>query len=218
LEGPTPGVGQLNCVRTSSAVAVAVSCLLIFLAAPANAATAEMHIVDGAPNPAQLTVDDGDTVMFFNDDDVEHTIFAAGRAYGDPIPPHGSELFGPFSTGGERGTFAYRVDENGASGAVIVRGPATTSPPTTTAPPRATTTTRPTTTTASTATTATTATTSTTTTTTVESTTTTGAVIVTTPGKKDSSNILAVLGVALLVAGIGGLVIALERGRRRRAR
>jgi hypothetical protein len=34
--------------------------------------------------------------------------------------------------------------------------------------------------------------------------------------KKDSSNVLAVVGFALLVAGIGGLIVALERGRRRR--
>jgi hypothetical protein len=33
---------------------------------------------------------------------------------------------------------------------------------------------------------------------------------------KDSSDVQAVLGFALLVAGIGGLVVALERSRRRR--
>jgi plastocyanin len=188
------------------------ACLLTLLAAPAVAANAEVHIVGGAPNPAEITVDSGDLVTFFNDDDVEHTIFAAGQPRGDAIAPHSGAEFGPFDTGGERGTFAYRVDQSGPAGVVIVRGQATTSAPASTAP-------------ASTAPPETTA----TTTTVTAPTATTGAAPTTVAfdssttvtnevksGGKDSSNLLAVLGFALLVAGIGGLVVVLERTRRRR--
>jgi plastocyanin len=187
-------------------------CLLALLAAPANAATAEMHIVGGAPNPAEITVDEGDSVMFFNDDDVEHTIFADGQPYGDPIRPHGNELFGPFETSGQGGTFAYQVDAGGASGTVIVRGPAATSSSTTatSAPPRTTTT--------STTVPATTEATATTATTLAGIDSSTAVAAGPKSGKKDSSNVLTVIGFALLAAGVGGLVIAMERSRRRRAR
>ena len=195
---------------------MAVTCLLVFLAAPAHAATAEMHIVDGAPNPAQLAVDDGDTVMFFNDDDVEHTIFALGQPQA-VIPAHDRTTLGPFEPAGAR--FDYRVDDGGAPGVIVVRGP--DAPPPSPPPPASTTTTTPRTTTTAPPATATTE----DTTTTTSTSTTVAAIDSSTSvaadpkaGKKDSSNLLAVLGFALLAAGVGGLVIALERSRRRRTR
>ena len=198
----------MHLVRKTFAAIVVASCLLTLLAAPATAASTDVHIVGGAPNPAEVTVDDGDTVTFFNDDDVEHRIFAAGQQRGDPIAPGTSTVFGPFDTGGQRGTFAYNVDENGPAGTIFVRGPAASTSTTST-----TATTKPTTTTATTTTTkpATTTTTATTvaTTTSVASTTTTLLVVQSDSHKKDSSNSLAVLGFALLVAGIGGLIVAM---------
>ena len=196
------------------------SCLLTLLvAAPATAANTQVHIAGGAPNPAEVTIDEGDTVTFFNDDDVEHRIFALGQDQSGPIAPGSSLDVGPFQTGGQGGRFDYRVDQNGPAGAVLVRGPATsptssttstTKPTTTTAKPTTTSTTSTTTSTSTTV--ATTATTDTTTTTT---TTTAVPVAQSDAKKKDSTNILAVLGVALLVAGIGGLIVAMQRSRRR---
>lgn len=205
-------------MRRSIAATAVAACLVALFAAPARAADHTVHIQGGAPNPAHLTVADGDTVVFVNDDGDAHTIFAAGAPRGDSIPPGGTGDFGPFETNGEGGTFAYQVDDGGASGAIVVPKSATTPPPTT--PP----TVRPTTTTVP-ATTTTTTTTTPPTTTSVPATTTTTAptfdskvVVPNPPRKKDSSNVLAVLGFALLAAGLGGLVIAVERSRRRRAR
>ncbi|MEY2422228.1 MAG: hypothetical protein QOI95_2295 [Acidimicrobiaceae bacterium] len=198
-------------VRKLFAVVFVTSCLSAFLAAPAGAASTDVHIVGGAPSPSQVTVNEGDTVTFFNDDDVEHTIFAAGQPRGGPIAPHTGAEFGPFETGGERGTFAYRVDENGPAGTIFVQGPATsTSSSTSTTRAPTTTTVTTTTTTAPTTTTAA----------PVASTTTSTTVVVVQPGapKQDSSNLLAVLGGVLLVAGIGGMVLVLERSRRQRRR
>lgn len=186
-----------------------VAIFLVTLApTPAAAATAEVHIVGGAPDPAQVFVDDGDTVTFLNDDDVAHTIYAAGQPRGNPIPPHTGAEFGPFQTGGQRGTFAYQVDQNGPAGTIIVRGTATSTSSTTTTLPVISTT-RPTTTTTTTA-----PTTTTTTSTTEQPTTTTTAAGRVTAHKKESSTVLAVLGFVLLVAGIGGLVVVVTRSRR----
>ena len=206
---------KFNCVRKSLATIVVAWCLLALLAAPAAAANAVVRIVGGAPNPSTVTINEGDTVTIFNDDSVEHTIFAAGRPQATISPGDGHE-FGPFQTGGEAGRFDYRVDRNGPAGTIFVQGPApTTAPPTT----RPTTTTAPTTTTTTTtlpATTTSTSTTTTSTSTTVESTTTTLAAVQTEPRDKETSSRLALLGFALLVAGMGGLFIALGRSRRRR--
>ena len=209
---------KFSCVRKTSATVVVASCLVMLLAAPAFAANADVHIVGGAPNPSSVTINEGDTVTIFNDDSVEHTIFAAGRAQA-AIPPGDGHEFGPFQTGGEAGRFDYRVDQNGPAGTIFVQGPAPTTTTTTTRP---TTTIAPTTTTSTTTTLPTTTTSESTTTTSststsVESTTTTLAAVQTEPHDKETSNRLAVLGFALLVAGMGGLVIAMQRSRRRRA-
>jgi plastocyanin len=213
VEGPTAGVGQLTtCVRKTPAIVVVASCLLTLLATPASAATTEVHIVGGVPNPREVTIDEGDMVAFVNDDNVEHRIFAGGQQRGDPIAPGTSENFGPFQTGGQKGTFAYSVDDN-ASGTIFVRAsvPAPSSTTTTSTPATTTTTTQPATTTST-----TTTTTSTTlpTTTTVASTTTATVAVQPDAKKKKSSNPLAVIGFALLVAGVGGLIVATERSRR----
>ena len=204
-------------MRKTSATLVVASCLVALLAGPAHAANADVHIVGGAPSPATVTINEGDTVTFRNDDDVEHTIFALGQPQAAPIPPGGAQEFGPFRTGGEAGRFDYRVDRNGPAGTIFVQGPPptttppTTRPSTTTAPPTTATTTPTTTTTTTTAPTTTSA-----TSTSVASTTTTQVASQTEPRDKDTTNRLAVLGFALLVAGMGGMVIALGRSRRRR--
>jgi plastocyanin len=102
-------------------------------AAPASAAQFDIHISGGAPSPSTLTIDPGDTIVYVNDDDVSHTIFADGRPQDDPIPPGGqSNQFGPFDAGGQQATYGYRVDATGPSGTIILRG---TVPTTTTSPP-----------------------------------------------------------------------------------
>ena len=199
---------------------VVASCLLTLLAAAsATAATTQVHIAGGAPNPAEVTIDEGDTVTFFNDDNVEHRIFALGQDQSGPIAPGSSLDVGPFQTGGQGGRFDYRVDQNGPAGAILVREPATSPTSSTTSTTKPTTTTAKPTTTSTTSTTTSTSTTVATTATTDTTTTTTTAVPVAQSDakKKDSTNILAVLGVALLVAGIGGLIVAMQRSRRRSA-
>jgi plastocyanin len=206
-------------VRKSLGAIVTAFCLLMLFTAPARAASTTVTIGGGgAPNPAQVTVDEGDTVTFFNGDNVEHAIYALGQNQSGPIAPGSSLDFGPFQTGGQGGRFDYRVDQNGPAGVIVVRGPGastttTTKPTSTTAKPTTTTTTTAPTTTA---TTLATTTTSETTTTTTSTTTTTTVATASSGTKDDSPNILAVVGFALLVAGIGGLIVAMERSRRRR--
>jgi plastocyanin len=207
-------------VRKPLATVAVASCLLMLFTAPARAASATVTIGGGgAPSPAQVTVDEGDSVTFFNGDNVDHAIYALGQNQSGPIAPGSSLDFGPFQTGGQGGRFDYRVDQNGPAGVIVVRGPGAST--TTTVKPT-TTTVKPTTTTATTAPTTTTTTLATTTTsettTTTTSTTTTTTVAAASSGKKDDSpNVLAVLGFALLVAGIGGLIVATGRSRRRRS-
>ncbi|MEY2434089.1 MAG: hypothetical protein QOC92_3814 [Acidimicrobiaceae bacterium] len=201
-------------VRRTLAAVVVASFLVALLAPSARAATAQVHIVDGAPNPSQITVDDGDTVSFVNDDDVEHAIFAQGVQRGETIPPHStSGPYGPFQTGGQQGNFSYQIDRDGPAGTVVVRGPvATTSTattqPTTTTSPFATTVVPPPTEPATTAAAA-------------EATTTLSFASavddVTVPGgnKDDSSSRFAILGLVLLVSGIGGLILVAASHRRR---
>jgi plastocyanin len=199
--------------RTFATVAVA-PFLVVLLAPSAQAANAQVHIVGGAPNPAQITVDDGDTVSFVNDDNVEHAIFAQGVQRGATIPPHStSEPFGPFQTGGQQGNFTYQVDRSGPSGTIVVRGPVTTSTtattqPTTTTSPYATTVVPPS---------AAPETTVPETTTTLSSASPVDGVTVKSGRKDDSSSRFAVLGLVLLVSGIGGLILV-AASRRRRSR
>src|SRR5256885_4500555 len=84
-----------RCVRASLAAVVVAIFLITLAPLPAAAATTEVHISGGAPDPAEVTIDEGDTVTFLNDDDVEHQIFAAGQPRGDPIAPHTGAEFGP---------------------------------------------------------------------------------------------------------------------------
>jgi plastocyanin len=203
-------------VRKAFAIVAVASGLLLLLAAPASAATTTVHIVGGAPNPAEVTIDEGDMVTFVNDDDIEHRIFAAGQPRGDPIAPHTSADFGPFQTGGQKGTFTYQVDQNGSAGTIFVRGPAPSTTPSTTPTTRPTTTTAQPTTTATSTTVATTTSTTLATTTSASSTTTTLLAVQSDSKKKGSSNVLAVVGFALLFAGVGGLIVAVGRSRQRR--
>jgi plastocyanin len=115
----------------------------------ASAAGNEVHIIDGAPNPAELTIQEGDTVTFVNHDDVAHAIFVLGEQRGRTIEPHTrSDPFGPFQTGGQGGRSDYQVDQDGPSGVIVIAAPSTTTTSTTrtTTPPTAvpsTTTTKP---------------------------------------------------------------------------
>jgi plastocyanin len=186
----------------------------------ASAAGNDVHIVNGAPNPAELTIQEGDTVTFVNDDDVAHAIFVLGEQRGRTIAPHTrSDPFGPFQTGGQGGRSDYQVDQGGSAGAIIIAGPSTTTTSTTattTAPP----------TTAATTTTAKPTTTTTSTTTTATSTTTTAV-----PGTASSSRggrgqgttsskWLAVFGGVLGLVGIGNMIRVITRpkfGRNRQA-
>jgi hypothetical protein len=165
-------------------------------------------------------------VTFVNDDDVAHAIFAGGVQRGETIPPHGvGGPFGPFQTGGSRGRFDYRVDRNGPAGPIIV-DPAGAPAPSTSTTASTTTTTRPTTTSTSPFATATTAAPTTTTTTTIATTATTaatatasGSVGVKSSGRSDdASKRLAVLGVALLAAGLVGLILVTGNRLRRGSR
>ena len=74
--------------RRPLAVVVAATSLIVLFAGSAHAAAGSVHIVNGAPNPSSLTVNNGDTVTIFNDDDVAHAIFANGAQQGPSIPPH----------------------------------------------------------------------------------------------------------------------------------
>ena len=151
------------------------------------AAGAEVHILNGAPNPSELTINEGDTVTFVNDDDVSHAIFEDGTQHGTTIEPHTRSVpFGPFETGGQDGRADYTVDQNGAPGSIFVRG----SNPTTTESESTTTVTIEPATTETTATTAITATTkvpSTTSTTAASKTTSTSSTTTTTPATTSSS-------------------------------
>ena len=179
-------------------------------AATSAAAQADVHIVNGAPNPQTLTINDGDTVTFVNDDDVPHSIWAAGQQRGRTIQPHTrSDTFGPFQTAGQGGRSNYQVDENGASGVIVI-----SETPTTAAPPPPSTTAPTTTTTAATTTTAlptTTTTTSTTTTTRPTTTSTTTSTTVASSGaapgstSDDDSSSRAWLGWAGLVVALVGI-------------
>src|SRR4051794_24867331 len=104
--------------------ALAVATIAVALPATrADAANTVIHIVNGAPSPDQnpVTVNEGDTVSFANDDDVPHALFAWGVQRGETIPPHTtSGPYGPFVTGGTGGTFDYQVDQNGPAGRIIV--------------------------------------------------------------------------------------------------
>lgn len=180
----------------------------------ASAAVGDIHIVNGAPDPQTLTVHDGDTVTFMNDDDVPHAIFAGGEQRGHTIEPHTrSEPFGPFDTAGQGGRSDYQIDENGAHGVILIQG-ATAESTTTTAAPT-TTTSRPTTTTAK------------PTTTTAPSTTTTAPT--TTAARSSSSSTkgghgqsgpstvwLAVFGGLLVLLGVGNMVRVMVRPKYRR--
>jgi plastocyanin len=198
--------------RTFATIAVAT--FLVALCAPsARAANVQVRIANGAPTPTQVTVDDGDTVSFVNDDDVGHAIFADGVQRGETIPPHStSGPYGPFQTGGQQGRFDYQVDRNGPAGTILVQGPVTTTStattqPTTTTSPFATTVLPPATEPETTA----------PATETLSSGSGVNGVTVQTGRKDDSSNRVAVLGLVLLVSGIGGLILV-AGSRRRRSR
>jgi plastocyanin len=203
-------------VRKAIVVCILIAAALGSSVGRATAAPAEVHIVNGAPNPQQLTINDGDTVTFVNDDDVPHSIWAAGQQRGATIQPHTrSDTFGPFQTAGHGGRSEYQVDQGGAPGAIVISGaaPTTEPPPPTTAP--TTTTTVATTTTAIPTTTAPTTSTTKPTTTTTTSTTTTIASSGAPPGgTTDDSPSRAWLGwIGLVVAlvGIGNLVRVMTR-------
>ncbi|HEV3225399.1 MAG TPA: hypothetical protein VGZ52_01140 [Acidimicrobiales bacterium] len=180
--------------------AVGVAFVLVALPArPSAAATPEVHIANGAPQPAQLAVVDGDTVTFVNDDDVAHAIFSQGAQRGATVAPHtASAPYGPFRTGGSRGEFAYQVD-NGASGTIIVNDTQTTTAP----PPPSPTVAAPTTTASA--------------PTTKPASSGPSSVVdqVSTKDNKNQSR-LAVLGLMLLVAGLVGLILVSSRSRRSR--
>ena len=203
-------------MRRPVVILVLIALVLGALAPGASAAGNEVHIIDGAPKPAELTIQEGDTVTFVNHDDVAHAIFVLGEQRGRTIEPHTrSDPFGPFLTGGQGGRSDYQVDQDGAAGVIIIAGPppSTTSTTTTT-----TTTTAPTTTTTKPA----------TTTTTTSTTTTTTA-----PAHSDSSSTaggrgqgttspkwLAVAGGVLGLVGIANMIRVMTRpkyGRNRQA-
>lgn len=210
-------------MRRSLAVVVAATSVAVILCGSARADTGSVHISGGAPQPSSITVNSGDTVVIFNDDDVEHAIFALGQQQGAAIAPHAGEEFGPFNTGGTAGRFDYRVDRDGPAGVIFVR--ATTA---TTATTRPTTTTRLTTTSTTIAKTTTTATTIAPTTTTAATTTTTaassatagtdGTIVVGQDTSKKKSKGIAAVGFLLLLAGLGGFVLLAVTARRRRGR
>ena len=166
-----------------------------------------MHIVNGAPNPQQLIINEGDTVTFVNDDDVPHAIWAGGEQRGGTIEPHTrSDTFGPFQTGGQGGHSDYQVDQGGPGGSIVISETPTTTEPTTAPSTTTTTTTVPTTTTTA----------STTTTTTRPTTTTTKPTTTSTSSSPPPSDAtddddasrpwLAWAGLALALVGIGNLI------------
>lgn len=205
-------------MRRLLAVVVAATAVVALTSGTARAATGSVHIrPGGAPDPPSLTVNDGDTVTIFNDDDVAHAIFALGQQQGPSIAPHSSGEYGPFNTGGTQGRFDYRVDSNGPAGVIIVRTRAATT--STTRPPTTTTTVATTTTTSTTVAPTTTSTTIIiTTTTTTSAPSTTGVVVVGQDTGKKKSNGLAVIGFMLLLAGLGGFVLLTVTARRRQNR
>ncbi len=81
---------------------VAATSVVLLCAGSARAAAGEVHIVNGAPNPSSLTVNDGDTIIIFNDDDDAHAIFAKGQQFGPSIAPHTGGEYGPFNTGAQQ--------------------------------------------------------------------------------------------------------------------
>jgi plastocyanin len=204
-------------------VAVVAAALLFGAAARATAAvTTQVHLVGGAPNPTQVTIDDGDFVAFVNDDDAAHAIFALGEQRGSSIPPHRtSDLYGPFHPEGAGNTFPYRIDQDGQEGLIVVRGTdaSTTLPPTSSPsafPSPTTETTIPATVTTAPAVTSPTLlppVTATTTPTTTSAIASTPAPVVVHEAKKTSS-LLAVVGMTLVAAGITGLVYGRIRSRR----
>jgi plastocyanin len=208
-------------VRTTFVYLALIALAVASASTRAYADSADVHIVNGAPDPQSLTVHDGDTVTFVNDDDVPHAIFAGGEQRGHTIEPHTrSEPFGPFDTAGQGGRSDYQVDENGAHGVILIQSASSTTASTTTtaAPTTTTTTTKPTTTT--TKPTTTTAKPSTTTTAPSTTTTTTRPPSSSTNGRKGqsgpSSVWLAVFGGVLVLVGIGNIVRVMLRPKHRR--
>jgi len=206
------------CILIATAIASSVGhAPVAFAAAPA-----EVHIVNGAPNPQTLTINDGDTVTFVNDDDVPHAIWAAGQQRGRTIQPHTrSDTFGPFQTAGQGGRSEYQVDQNGAPGVIVINGAAsTTQPPPPPTEPATTTTLATTTTAVPTTTTTTTAPTTTTTkpTTTSTSTTTTTTIAsssaapdATTDDDSPSRAWLGWAGLAVALIGIANVIRVVTR-------
>jgi plastocyanin len=202
-------------VRKAIVVCILIAAALGSWVGLAAAAPAEVHIVNGAPNPQQLTINDGDTVTFVNDDDVPHSIWAAGQQRGRTIQPHTrSDTFGPFQTSGQGGRSEYQVDQDGAAGVIQISGPApTTAPPPTTA--ATTTTTVATTTPIPTTTAATTTTTKPTTTTTTSTTTTLASSSAPPSGTSDDGSPsrawLGWVGLTVALVGIGNVVRVMTR-------
>jgi plastocyanin len=218
-------------VRRTVPVLILAAAAFMLLVPTAEAASHDVHLAGGLPQPQQVNVASGDTVFFVNDDNVAHAIFANGQQFGDTIMPHQTGgPYGPFT--GDGAEYAYRVDSNtGPCGVVVVGGgsssacagpPPTTTKPTTTAPPATTTTAAPATTT--TAAPATTSTSTTTTTTTQPSTTTSSSSSSEVAAGSDSSsddngstNGVRIAGIALMMIGVIGLIVALASQRRHAA-
>lgn len=203
----------------------------VVVALTASAAQAEshdVHIVANSPQPQQINVANGDTVFFVNDDNVAHAIFANGQQFGGTIMPHQTGgPYGPFT--GDGAEYAYHVDSNTGPCGVIVVGAGSSSacagaPPPTTKPTSTTVVTTTTAVAPATTTTAvtTTSTASTTTTTTTTPSTTTSSE--TAAGESHSSSDddgstsgVRIAGLALMMVGVIGLVVALASQRRHAA-
>lgn len=216
------GVFERTRWRLFVVAALAAAHLTAASALPAlAAATTQVHIVGGAPSPAEVTIDDGDFVEFVNDDDGPHAIFALGDQRGTTIPPHRtSDAYGPFRPENGGNTFPYRIDEDGPEGLIVVRSTetSTTTPPESPSPPASA---FPSPTAGTTTTTAPSVTsptppppTPTTTPTTRPSSATNAPAPVVVRESKETSPLLAVAGVALILAGTAGLVLGRFRSRR----
>lgn len=136
-------MGRVDRRRSSRWVAVVLLlAAALALAGRAAAGSRTVTLTGSGPSPASVTVNRGDKVVFFNNDNVNHTVSdnAGPWAFRATIRPGGSAVTPAFSQAGHYGytdTWFVALVERDADGAIEVRAPAPSPsrPPTATPKP-----------------------------------------------------------------------------------
>lgn len=122
--------------RIPALAAAAVALLvggLLFLAAPASAASHDVTVQNFAYNPASITVQVGDTVTWTNQDAVPHTVTADDGSFDQPLNASGGTATITFT---KPGTFTYHCTIHPSMhGTVVVEGQQATTPTAPSTPP-----------------------------------------------------------------------------------